>query len=205
MKQKLKEVEVLQDDYNIPNSIYDKRFTKTAQFMVPAIGVNLLSKIVYEYFENAFLTDREHPHNYERPIFMLFSVKNFSEINWKKLYNVLISSPNYLTEYDVGIKDGKYLIMIVFQVPIEFAKDYDNFRLGRYSLFSKKYKEKFPEFLDEKKEKKNIHWQIINKDPILRREVEKRFNVENGFLKDADEIWDTVRNEREFYRFKKEK
>mgnify|MGYP007023462510 CR=1 FL=1 len=136
---------------------------------------------------------------------MLFSVKNFSEINWKKLYNVLISSPNYLTEYDVGIKDGKYLIMIVFQVPIEFAKDYDNFRLGRYSLFSKKYKEKFPEFLDEKKEKKNIHWQIINKDPILRREVEKRFNVENGFLKDADEIWDTVRNEREFYRFKKEK
>ena len=44
MKQKLKEVEVLQDDYNIPNSIYDKRFTKTAQFMVPAIGVNLLSK-----------------------------------------------------------------------------------------------------------------------------------------------------------------
>lgn len=205
MKQKLKEAEVLQNNYEIPNSDYDKRFTKTSQFMVPSIGVNLTSKLVFEYFENAFLTDREHEHNYTRPIFMLFSVKNFLEINWKKLYNVLISSPNYITEYDVGIKDGKHLIMMVFKVPEMFAKDYENFRASRYSLFSKIYKEKFPEFLDEKKEKKNIHWQIINKDFMLRRQIEKIFNLEKDTLKDADEIWDMVRKEREIYRFKKEK
>lgn len=203
MKQKLKEVEVLQDNYDIPISSYDKRFTKTAQLMVPSIQINVTNKLVFEYFENAFLTDLEHPHNYERPIFMLFSVKNFSEINWKKVYNVLITSPNYLTEYDVGIKDGKYLVMIVFRVPDIYAKDYENFRSGRYSLFSKEYREKFPKYIDEKKEKKNIHWQIINKDPELRRAVETKFNLKRDFLKDADEIWDGVRKEREFYRFKK--
>lgn len=205
MKQKLKEAEVLQSNYETPNSNYDKRYTKTSQFMVPSIGINLTSKIVYEYFENAYLTDKEHSHDYVRPIFMLFSVRSFFEINWKKLYNVLISSPNYITEYDVGIKDGKYLVMLVFKVPEIFAKDYDNFRLGRYSLFSEEYKKKFPEFLDEKKEKKNIHWQIINKDTILRRQIERNFNLEKDTLKDADEIWDKVRKEREFYRYKKEK
>ena len=92
--------------------------------------------------------------------------------------------------------------MIVFQVPKEFEKDYNNFRLGRYSLFSEEYKKKFPEFLeiDKNKKKKNILWQIINKDEELVRKIAKDFNVSEDLLK--DEVWEIPRKEREFFRFK---
>lgn len=200
MNQKLTEAEVLQENYKIPNSLYDGRLTKTSQFMLPATGINGNNKLFLKYFENAFLTDREHKHNYDRPIFMLFSVKNFKEEDWKKVYLTLIQSKNYITEYDVGIKDGKYLIMIVFKIPEKYKKDYDNFRIGKYSYFSEIYKKKFPEFLDANKKKKNILWQIINKDKKLMYEIAEIFNVSIFYLK--DEIWEIPRKEREFYRFK---
>jgi hypothetical protein len=195
--------EALQENYLIPKSLYDGKFSKTSQFMLPAISVNITHKLVFKFFENAFLADREHKHNYERPIFMLFSINDYKNLDWKRVYSKLIESPNFITEYDVGIKDNNYLLMLVFQVPEEFEKDYYNFRLGRYSLFSEKYKEKFPEYLDEKKEKKNIHWQIINKDSELRQKIIDTFNVSDNLLDKNDEIWDAPRKEREYFRFKK--
>ena len=205
MNQKLKEVEVLQESHIIPDSLYDGKFNKTTQFMLPAISINVTQPLVFKFFENAFLADKEHKHNYERPIFMLFSISDYNDLNWKKVYSILIKSKNYITEYDVGIKDNKYLLMMVFSIPEEFEKDYYNFRIGRYSLFSEEYKKKFPEYLDGEKKKKNIHWRIINKSDDLREEIEKTFEVSEGYLLKADEIWDKPRREREYYRFKNEK
>lgn len=202
MKKKLLQAEVLQEKYDPPESIMDGSFTKTAQFMAPAIGLNIANRIVFSYFENCFLGDKEHSHNYTRPIFCLFSIENFEEYQWKKLYNTLIKAPNFLTEYDVGVKDDKYLLMLVFSVPEIYKEDYINFRNGRYSLFSGEYKKKFPKYIDEKKTKLNNHWQVINKDPILKRELEEDFMLSSNFLDDADEIWDAPRVDREYYRYK---
>lgn len=203
MIQKLVKAEVLQEKYKVPDSIYDGKFTKTSQFMVPAIGINVTNPLVFRFFENAFLTDLGHKHNYERPIFMLFSIPDFNDINWKKVYNTLITSKNFITEYDIGVQNGKFLLMMVFSIPKEFEQDYYNFRAGKYSKFSKKYRENFPEFLDKTKKKKNIHWEIINKDPRLKEQIQKTFSLEDGVLTDEDEIWDAPRKEREYYRFKK--
>lgn len=203
MNQKLLEAEVLQESYIIPESLYDGRFSKTSQFMIPAIGINVTHKLVFPYFENAFLADRGHKHNYTRPIFVLFSITSFKEENWINVYNALIRSKNFITEYDVGIQKNKYLLMLVFSVPEEYSQDYYNFRVGKYSHFSENYKKKFTEFLDKKKTKRNIHWQIINRDPVLKEQIETAFNVPNNLLDDKDEIWEKPRNEREFYRFKK--
>lgn len=209
----IKTAEVLQENYTTPESIYDGRFSKTAQFMVPAIGINMTKPIIFKYFVNAYLNDAQHEHNYVRPIFLLFSVKDVNEKDWQKVYGQIITSPNYIAEYDVGIQDGKYLIMIVLQVPEEWATDYNSFRIGRYSRFSEKYKEKFPEFTDDKKEKRNIHWQIIHLDEDLKREIEKEYalsygeldrpTIENGKVvgQPAKEIWDKPRGKREVYRY----
>ncbi len=205
MNQKLIEAEALQENYLIPNSLYDGKYTKTSQFMTPAIDVNVSHKLVFKFFENAFLADRGHAHNYTRPIFLLFSIKDYKDLDWKRVYSILIQSPNYIAEYDVGIKSGKYLFMMVFSVPEEFKGDYLHFRNGKYSLFSDNYKKKFPKYLDKEKKKKNTHWQIINKDKDLKRQVIKDLTIKEDALGKEDEIWDMPRVEREFYRFKIEK
>jgi hypothetical protein len=193
------EVEALQENFIIPESLYDGKYSKTAQFMLPAIGINVLKPIIAKYFENAFLTDKEHKHNYTRPIFLLFSVKDYLELDWKRVYSRLLESKNFITEYDVGVQNNKYLIMLVFSVPSEYANDYLNFRLGRYSKFSEDYKKNFPEFREGKR---NIYWQIVNKDEELRQKITKTFGVAEDLLNSNDEIWDEPRHKREFYRYK---
>ena len=46
MMQKIEEVEVLQENYIVPDSMYDGLFSKTSQFMTPAIGINVTNKLV---------------------------------------------------------------------------------------------------------------------------------------------------------------
>ncbi len=212
--EKIEKAEVLQEMYIMPESVYDGTFSKTAQFMIPSIGITITKPIVFKYFVNAYLNDSEHPHDYLRPIFMLFSIKNYKEADWVKVYNQMIQSPNYVTEYDVGMKGEEYLLMMVFKVPDEYEDDYINFKMGRYSKFSDKYKEKFPEFLDKERKRKNIHWQIMNKDEELKRKVEKEYNMDEGELDmptmyrgkivgpPAEEIWDKPNKKREVYRNK---
>lgn len=209
----IKQAEVLQETYQTPSSKYDGIYSKTAQFMIPAIGIKITNPLVFKYFVNAYLTDMNHEHNYTRPIFILFSIKDYKEKNWLMVYNKLITSKNFITEYDVGIKNNNFLLMMVFQVPEEFEQDYINFKIGRYSRFSEKYKQKFPEFLDDKKTKKNIHWQIINKDEDLKRDIEKDYGMDFGELDKptiinkeifppAEEIWDKPDKKRENYNYK---
>ena len=69
MMQKIEEVEVLQENYIVPDSMYDGLFSKTSQFMTPAIGINVTNKLVFKHFLNAFLTDVEHKNEYIRPIY----------------------------------------------------------------------------------------------------------------------------------------
>lgn len=212
--EKIIKAEVLQESYIMPNSDLDGVFSKTAQFMIPAIGINISKPIIFKYFVNAYLNDTKHEHNYKRPIFLLFSVKDFKESNWIRVYEQMIKSSNFITEYDVGIKDGEYLVMMVFKVPDQYENDYINFKLGRYSRFSEEYKKKFPKFLGSDKKKKNIHWQIIFKDEELKRKIEKEYNMDEGELDNptiakngaiisppAQEIWDKPNKKREVYRY----
>lgn len=213
MNKKLQLAEVLQEDYLTQKTEYDGNFTKTSQFMVPLVGIKLSHDLVFKYFVNSYLSDIEHPHEYERPIFILFSVTSFKEADWIKIYNSLIKSPNYLTEYDVGVQDGKFLFMMVFQIPEKYKDDYLNFRLGKYSLFSDEARLMFPKYINANTKKKSTHWQIINKDPELVWIVEQKFNMPYGeWFKPTiidgvtypapTEIWDKPNKKQEYYRHK---
>lgn len=202
---KTKKVEALQENYKTPDSEYDGTFSKTAQFMAPAIGIKLTNPKVFKYFKNAYLNDVNHEHNYQRPIFLLFSIKDFREKDWRIVYSILIKAKTFITEYDVGVQNNEFLLMMVFEVPENYKNDYIRFKRGNYSNFSEQYKKEFPKYLgDPKDRKKNIHWQIINKDPELKRDIEKKFNLDYGDLdaSDVEDIWEIPRVEREHYRYK---
>ena len=49
----------------------------------------------------------------------------------------------YLMDYYVGREDQQELIMYVFNIPKEYEKDYDLFKVGRYSKMSDNFKSKF--------------------------------------------------------------
>lgn len=196
--------EVMKEDYITPTSVYDGKYTKTTQFMLPAVGVNVKNRLIFSFFINAYLSDEDHEHEYDRPIFVLFSVKDFASRDWSRVYSALVKSSNYIMDYDCGKQDGKNLVMLVFSVPDEFENDYYHFKRGRYSRFSAKYKEKFPQFVGEDKEnaKESILWQVITKAPALKRQLEEEFNLEDGQLDwpDTKEIWDKPNRNREYYR-----
>lgn len=210
----------LLNDYDTPSSLFDGPYTKTTQFMLPSININVKSDVIFKFFINAFLDDKEHPHNYTRPVFVLFGVDDFNSKEWKNAYNILTSSKDYICDYDCGMQEIQnykrstiraYLVMIVFQIPQEFEEDYYHFKRGRYSRFSTKYRERFPRHVDASN-KESILWRIINKSADLKRELEVEFKMNDLELDKtttwrgktypvAEEIWDIPRKDREYYRY----
>jgi hypothetical protein len=201
--------DVIKEEFVTPVSLYDGKYTKTTQFMLPAVGLNIRNRLIFNYFLNAYIEDKGHRHEYKRPIFVLFGVKDFKDKEWQKVYVALVKSPNYIDDYDCGIQDDKNLVMMVFQVPDEFEMDLYKFKRGRYSMFSEKYKDKFPKFVgdDEGVGKESIIWQVINKTEALKRQIEEEFGMDEGELDlptdgvVAKEIWDIPRKNREYYRY----
>lgn len=208
--------DALINKFNVPVSIYDGKHTKTTQFMLQSVNVDITNRTVFKFFINAFLNDSGIEHNYDRAIFILLGCKDYRDKDWNKVFTSLALSKNYVGDYDCGIENGYNLVMVVFRVPEEFADDYYHFIRGRYSRFSPKYKEKFPRYIKDanNREKESILWQIINKAPSLKRDLEREFNLNEGELDlptvidgkvypKAEEVWDYPRKEREYYRYEK--
>lgn len=194
--------EILKQNWEIFDSKYDGVFTKTTQFMLASLEINLTATML-KCFRNAFLKDVEHDHEYERPIFLLFGKDD--EKNWKRMHEDLTKNSNFVNDYVVGFdKNGIELFMYVFSVPEKFKDDYYSFKSGRYSKFSESYKSKFAKFISVKnKREESIVWQVIHKADTLRRKIEDEFSLEEGFLDAAEEIWEQPRKEREYYNYKK--
>lgn len=191
----------LLEKFKLPESRYDGKLTKTSQFMLNSISLNILNKHINKYFENAFLGDREFQHSIDRPIFVLFkSDKN--DKDWIRVFDVMCSKKEYVLDYYCGQNpEGQDLTMIVYQVPEEFSEDYYNFKKGKYSKFSENYKRKFNEKVinTQGREVESIIWGIIHKSPKMVKEVEEEFDVK---FEEDDEIWERPRRFREYYREK---
>jgi hypothetical protein len=203
---------LLLNEHLTPSSIYDGPYTKTTQFMLPAVNIDANNRVVFKYFVNAYLDDKKHNHSYIRPIFILFSIEDFEDREWKKLYKMLVLLTTYVGDYDCGMQGNKNLVMLVFSVPEKLEKDYYHFKRGKYSKFSVEYQKQFPRYLNDKQEKESILWQIINKSNSLKRDLEKEFKMKTGEFDrstiiegkeypPAEEIWDIPRKYREYYNY----
>lgn len=198
---------LIKENYNIPESIFDTKRTKTSHFMLQSIFSNS-SISGTEFFVNAFLKDDNYNVNFPRPIFILFKVKSFKDPKWNFLLDKLRSKPEYMLEYFCGVKDNYNLIMIVFQVPDKYAKDYLLFKAGKYSKFSEGYKKLFSQYnYDEKGvPQESIIWKVVTKHSSLKKELEKFFTVHPArpfkFSKE-DELWGIPEPTYEYYRYNK--
>jgi hypothetical protein len=133
--------ELIEEKYVVPESVWDRKRTKTSHFMLNSVFPNS-SLMATDYFVNAFLDDYEFHHKIARALFLLFKV-NTKDGKWQTIHGRLRTKAEYVLEYYCGKQDGKNLLMLVFQVPTRYAKDYINFKIGKYSKFSPEYKKLF--------------------------------------------------------------
>lgn len=200
---------IVAESYVVPESVFDKKRTKTSHFMINALFPNNTVTST-EYFVNAFLDDEEFKHHLVRPIFLLFKVKG-KDLRWMNIAQRLRARSEYILEYFVGTQDGRNLIMMVFQVPDKFAKDYLNFKEGKYSKFSDAYKKLFGRYTHNERAQpiESTIWRVIHKSPELKKELEKYWNFtstskigEPLIFGEDDELWGMPEDKYEIYRHK---
>jgi hypothetical protein len=159
-----------------------------------------------EYFVNAFLDDEEFEHRLMRPLFLVFKVLP-KDNKWATIAPRLRAKSEYLMEYFAGVQDAKHLTVMVFQVPDKYAKDYLNFKQGKYSHFSPEYKKLFNRYAanDKAQPVESKIWQVIHKSKELKKEMENYFTVRPDkptVLDPEDELWGIPEPKYEHFRHK---
>lgn len=198
--------ELLLETYSTPVSGYDGIYTKTTQFLLKGIKIDLRKLPLRNFFINAYINDKNYNHDYKTPVFLLFGVDEVRSADWFFTNKELCENPNYITDYEVGISiEGKSLIMFVFDFP--FVEDYYHFKAGRYSRFTDEYRKLFPKKIvgENGKEQESLIWGIIHKSLKVKNTIKEEFNLTDEDIKDIDEYWDIPRKEREVYNYGKEK
>lgn len=197
-KNEVKVEELIMEDYKVPESVFDKKRTKTTLFMLQTIFPNN-SLMATEYFVNAFMDDDGYKHLIKRAIFILFKVEP-RNTKWMMLAQKLRSKPEFVLEYFCGMQDGKHLMMMVFQVPERWSQEYEKFIDGKYSKFSDDYKKLFPQFTYNEKALpiESTIWRVVHKSDALKKEVENYFSVA---FDPEDELWGMPELKFEVYRY----
>lgn len=196
---------LIAEGYVVPESVWDKKRTKTTHFLLNTVFHNS-SLTNTEYFVNAFLNDAGFPNRFIRPIFLLFKVSP-KDSKWDTIAPRIRSKSEYLMEYICGMQNDKYLVMMVFQVPEKYAKEYVNFKLGRYSQFSIDYKKLFNRYTNNERAQpvESVVWKVIYKTADLRKDLENFFTVrphEPYKFDPDDELWGLPEDAYEIYRHK---
>ena len=208
---------VVLEDYKEPDSVFNGRYNKTSLFALPFLGMSVTSATSTKYLRNAFIDDRGIEHDFEHPLFLLFSVKNQKDKVWIDFCKTLTKSEIYVTDYYVGVDAMiNHLIMFVFKVPEKWVVDFEFFKAGRYSKMSDAYKVKFAQYTysasGTKRETKM--WGILNKSDALKDEIVKTFIVPETSTKEDvinlrremdgwDEIWDAPQPYHEIFLYNK--
>lgn len=207
--------ELLQEEYLVPTSKYNGKYTKSTLFLLPMLNLSIRDKTISNYLANVFLNDGEYENEYKQSLFLLFKVKNLKDDGFVKLTTLLKKSNSFkdlfLTDYYVGMEDEHHLLMYVLSIPEDFTADYYHFLGGKYSQMSKAYKAKFPEKVKNSAGvfTESIVYGALHKTENLKKIVSEEFTLTSEDaeilkkeLDSADEIWDRVNLFQEIYRYK---
>lgn len=196
---------VVAEDFITKTSPYNGKYSKTTLFLLPMLGLSLRNANVLRYLKNSYLDDRKLEHDYKKPIFLLFNVNSLHDQIFKKFQEVLRKKVEYVYDYYVGLQDGRHLLMYVFEIQEKYRSDYNHFKAGRYSKFSKEYRELFPQYVQNAlgKDVESIAWGAINKSKTLRDKIMADFELDRNFVESLEELWDSPKREEEYYRFNK--
>jgi hypothetical protein len=197
---------LLREDYVVPQSFFDKTRTKTSHFMLNTLFTNG-SLTNTEFFVNAFIGDHGFSNRFVRPLFLLFKITP-NDSKWNTIAPRLRAKNEYLMEYFVGVQDKKHLVMMVFQVPDRFSKEYVHFKNGKYSQFSIEYKKLFNRYTNNERAQpvESIIWKVLYKTADLRKDMEAFFTVDPKDTHPVkfdpeDELWGIPEDKWEIYRY----
>jgi hypothetical protein len=192
---------LIEESYKVPESVFDRKRTKTSHFMLNTIFPGTSTLMGTEYFVNAFLDDKGFEHHLTRPLFILFKVGN-NDNRWNTLAQRLRVKPEYVLEYLCGVQNGKNLLMMVFQVPEKFTREYLLFKEGKYSKFGDDYKKLFLRYTynDKAQPVESIIWRVLYKSEELRKELIRYFGDDVEFDPE-DELWGIPEPKYEIYRY----
>lgn len=176
-----------------------RKFNVSCVFLLPLLKLNR-KKLQAIGFKNSYCFNGEESMVYDNCIHLLFipiimeGFEGFLEA--EKLRNAPIVDEK---DYPGG------LVLLTYELPKKFKKDYELVWQGKYSQTSKEYQDMFPKTM-----------KVINKDGIevtemsgqhmvfcryqpLRRKIEQELDVE---LSDTQEIWILPSIEKETFKLK---
>lgn len=170
---------------------------RSKRYLLPLLSEFIfMDKIVLDQLINTYVFDSNN--EYKNCIFLLFNY-DIKNPKFTKFENELSKMKGYIEHYD--LKDNMVLYIIKF--PKEYMSEYNHYKNGKYSSFDKDAQELILNFLlfqgvsDNFLSKMEM---IFNKDPYLKKKIEKDLGVileHDAELDDAyDQKKETINIER---------
>lgn len=129
-----------------PDSLFSGDNTYSTLFLMPAFDV-VLRPGWYKHFVNAYIEDKGLKHFFKRPLFILVQYFNLKDV--REMWDYFREKKSFVYSYMVAHNEGVMFRMFVFECPDKFKNDYDLFLKAKYSKFSKDYKSKFQQTVQD--------------------------------------------------------
>jgi hypothetical protein len=184
--------DIIFEESKLAPTKFGKDCTNSSLFLMYMIGYKIFN--MPPNFVNAFVNDRQHRHNYNRPILFLFRVNDINyqhrDKSWSYFEEAMRNHSQFIEYYYAGHDGNHDLVMYVFEAPEIFHEDYDRFLEGKYSEFSLAFQDVFPKTVilpNKSAVQPLLHYRVIQKDPVLKKQIEDIIDVD---LPDSAELWD---------------
>lgn len=182
------------------------KITDTSVFLTPLLDIN--SKIFEQKirtkdgfqnsrFFNSFILDEVIDLYRDYHIFLVHYATR--DIKYEEFNNIIESCPNYKDSYEEG---GQNLVVRIIELPDKFKPEYDLFRNGQYSKFSKEAKMRcisnaLVNTLNGQPLKGMLE-AIFKINPALAQQLKNSWirSLKLDYMPDDQELWHN-RNERE--------
>ena len=169
--------------------------TYSTRFLSPMLPSEMLKNRKRFGLINLYIGDLQHDIQHENAIYALFKPK--FTVQYENFIQRMKKHPRFLELYGIRKFDSNLLrkvtkhIMIVFNIPGKYIKDYQKFLSGDYSKFSTLYGRRFTSGT-------NIY-KVIHRNPKLKKHWESKLGVNL----DNIELMAKPKFESEIFRYNK--
>jgi len=181
-----------------PHSPFSGDKTYSSLFLPNMFDV-VIDRPVYDFFVNCYIDDYGLSHLFDKPLFVLLKTEKLDNY-FQAVESLITSNKNFVYTYPVGTNYGGYLFMYVFECPKVFEKDYDRFKNGEYSSFSKELKMRYPRLIPmQGRAMESPIYGALFKTQYHRGKVEE---IVGEKIEKGQELWATPKPDYEIFRFK---
>lgn len=152
---------------------------------VTSLGIGDFSK---HGFINSYLKDAENKYHNDNVLFVLLKADDVVAMN-RFIENEKETSAFFIEDYDYN----EYTIL-VYTIREKYKEDFEKFKRGEYSKFSKEFKQSYPRTVRGTLSSPTFQYMVMYKDDKLRKELEGFLGVK---FDDEQELWSVPNLERE--------